>query len=336
MSSVESLLKDIKNKKTMPVYFLAGEEAFYMDQITAAIETNVLSEEEKGFNQTILYGQDVDLSQLIGIAKQYPMGADKAVVILKEGQHLSRSIDQLDEYVKQVQESTVLVFNYKGKQLDKRSKLYKSLQSKGYYFEFKKLYDNQIPDWIEQKVKENRISIEPKAKFLLAEYVGADLSRLNNELEKLFTIVHASKEITAKDIEHHIGISKDYNNFELRKALETKNVTKAFEIIHYFEKNQKDNPIQATLSIVFNLYTSIILYHTLTDKSKPNVAKELGIHPFFVQDIAIAAQNYPLKKATRIISFIREYDVKSKGVNVTGNVSSSELLIELIYKIVNL
>ncbi len=336
MSSVESLLKDIKNKKTLPVYFLAGDEPFYMDQITHAVEEDVLNEEEKGFNQTIVYGQDVDISQLVGMAKQYPMGSDKAVLIVKEAQHLSRAIDQLDDYVKQVQPSTVLVINYKGKSLDKRTKLYKSLQSNGYYFEFKKLYDNQIPDWIEQKVKAQGFTIEPKAKFLLAEYVGADLSRLNNELDKLFTIVYATKEINAEIIEHHIGISKDYNNFELRKALETRNGPKAFEIIRYFEKNPKDNPIQATLAIVFGLFTNIIVYHTLADKSKQNVAKELGIHPFFVQDLATAAQNYPLKKATRIISFIREYDVKSKGVDVSGNVSSTDLLIELIYKINNL
>ena len=335
MSAVESLIKDIKNKNFLPIYFLAGEEPFYIDQITEALEANVLTEEEKGFNQTIIYGQDVDMSQVIAIAKQYPMGADKAFVLVKEAQHLTKSIEDLDAYANQVQDSTVLVFNYKGKKLDKRTKIYKTLNSKGFYFEFKPLYSNEIPNWIEEKVKANGQTIDQKAKFLLAEYVGSDLSRLNNELEKLKTIIGPTHTITIDDIEKHIGISKEYNNFELRSAIETRNIEKAFKIIKYFEKNPKDNPMVVTMTIIFSLFTNIIQYHILTDKSKQNIAKEVGINPFFVQDLAVAANNYPLKKATRIISLIREYDMKGKGVNASGNVSDAELLIELIYKIIN-
>ena len=335
MSAVESLIKDIKNKNFLPIYFLAGEEPFYIDQITEALEANVLTEEEKGFNQTIIYGQDVDMSQVIAIAKQYPMGADKAFVLVKEAQHLTKYIEDLDAYANQVQDSTVLVFNYKGKKLDKRTKIYKTLNSKGFYFEFKPLYSNEIPNWIEEKVKANGQTIDQKAKFLLAEYVGSDLSRLNNELEKLKTIIGPTHTITIDDIEKHIGISKEYNNFELRSAIETRNIEKAFKIIKYFEKNPKDNPMVVTMTIIFSLFTNIIQYHILTDKSKQNIAKEVGINPFFVQDLAVAANNYPLKKATRIISLIREYDMKGKGVNASGNVSDAELLIELIYKIIN-
>ena len=335
MSAVESLIKDIKNKNFLPIYFLAGEEPFYIDQITEALEANVLTEEEKGFNQTIIYGQDVDMSQVIAIAKQYPMGADKAFVLVKEAQHLTKYIEDLDAYANQVQDSTVLVFNYKGKKIDKRTKIYKTLNSKGFYFEFKPLYSNEIPNWIEEKVKANGQTIDQKAKFLLAEYVGSDLSRLNNELEKLKTIIGPTHTITIDDIEKHIGISKEYNNFELRSAIETRNIEKAFKIIKYFEKNPKDNPMVVTMTIIFSLFTNIIQYHILTDKSKQNIAKEVGINPFFVQDLAVAANNYPLKKATRIISLIREYDMKGKGVNASGNVSDAELLIELIYKIIN-
>ena len=335
MSAVESLIKDIKNKKFLPIYFLAGEEPFFIDQISEALENNVLTEEEKGFNQTIIYGQDVDTNQIIGIAKQYPMGSDKSFVLVKEAQHLAKSIEDLDTYANQFQETTVLVLNYKGKKLDKRTKLYKTLNSKGFYHEFKPLYANEIPAWIEEKVKSNRQSIDQKAKFLLAEYVGNDLSRLYNELEKLNTIV-GEKMISVDDIEKHIGISKEYNNFELRNAIETKNIEKAFRIIKYFEKNPKDNPMVVTMTIIFSLFTNIIQYHILADKSKQNVAKELGINPFFVQDLSVAAKNYPLKKATRIISLIREYDMKGKGVNSSGNVTSTELLIELIYKIMHL
>lgn len=336
MSAVESLIKDIKNKKFSPIYFLAGEEPFFIDQITEVLEANVLTEEEKGFNQTILYGQDVDMNQVIAIAKQYPMGSDKSFVLVKEAQHLTRTIEDLDNYANQVQDSTVLVFNYKGKKLDKRTKIYKTLNSKGYYHEFKTLYTNEIPAWIEEKVKFNKQNIDQKAKFLLAEYVGNDLSRLYNELEKLKTIVGPQQTITIDEIERHIGISKEYNNFELRNAIENKNIEKAFKIIKYFEKNSKDNPMVVTMTIIFSLFTNIINYHIITDKSKANVAKEIGINPFFVQDLAVAANNYPLKKATRIISLIREYDLKGKGVNSSGNVTSSELLIELIYKIIHL
>lgn len=335
MSAVESLIKDIKNKNFLPIYFLAGEEPFFIDQITEALEANVLTEEEKGFNQTIIYGQDVDMNQIIGIAKQYPMGSDKSFVLVKEAQHLTKSIEDLDAYANQVQDSTILVFNYKGKKLDKRTKIYKTLNSKGFYFEFKPLYTNEIPAWIDDKIKANQQTIDQKAKFLLAEYVGSDLSRLYNELEKLKTIIGSQHTITVDDIEKHIGISKEYNNFELRSAIETRNIEKAFKIIKYFEKNPKDNPMVVTMTVIFSLFTNIIQYHILTDKSKQNVAKEIGINPFFVQDLAIAANNYPLKKATRIISLIREYDMKGKGVNSSGNVTSSDLLIELMYKIIN-
>lgn len=336
MSPVESLIKDIKNKNYKPIYFLAGDEPFFIDQVTDLLENSILSEEEKGFNQTIVYGQDVEIGQLIGMARQYPMGAEKAVVIVKEAQHLSRSIEQLEMYVNQVQDSTILIINYKGNTLDKRKKVYKLLNEKGYYTEFKKIYESELPAWIEQKVAANNFTIEPKAKFLLTEYVGADLSRLNNELEKLFSITKDDRNITPKLIEDNIGISKDYNVFELRNAIETKNIEKAFKIIKYFEKNPKDNPYVVSIMTIFNLFTNIIQVHITADKSKQNLAKVLGINPFFVQGMVTAAGNYPLKKATRIISFIREYDLKGKGVGTTGNVTPSQLLIELVYKIMHL
>ena len=336
MSPVESLIKDIKNKNYKPIYFLAGDEPYYIDQITNLLENSILTEEEKGFNQTVVYGQDIEIGQLISIARQYPMGADKSVVIVKEAQHLSRSIDQLEMYANQIQDSTILVINYKGNTLDKRKKVYKLLHEKGFYYEFKRIYESEIPAWIEQKVSENGFKIEPKAKFLLTEYVGADLSRLNNELEKLFSIVKDDKTITPKLIEDNIGISKDYNVFELRNAIETKNIEKAFKIIKYFEKNPKDNPYVVSITTIFNLFTNIIQVHVTADKSKQNLAKVLGINPYFVQGMITASNNYPLKKATRIISFIRDYDMKGKGVGTTGNVTSSQLLIELVYKIMNL
>lgn len=331
----ENIIKDIKNKKVAPIYFLMGEEPYYIDQISKVIENEVLTEDEKGFNQTIIYGNEVDISTIVGYAKQFPMGSERSVVIVKEAQHLSRTIDQLESYASQPQPSTVLVFNYKGKTLDKRKKLYKELQKNGVLFESKKLYDNQLPDWVERKAKSYGFEIEPKAKFLMAEFLGSDLARIDNELEKLKLVVDDHK-ITSEIIERNIGISKDYNNFEFRKAIETKNGLQAYKIAKYFSENPKDNPLVVTLSILFQSFSGIILYHTLTDKSQANVAKELKIHPFFVRDIQTAAQNYPLKKATRIISLLRETDVKSKGIGTTGNVTDGDLLKELIYKILSI
>ncbi|MFA7688161.1 MAG: DNA polymerase III subunit delta [Moheibacter sp.] len=330
----ENIIKDIKNKKIAPIYFLMGEEPYFIDRISKFIEREVLTEDERGFNQTVIYGNETDLAGIVGLAKQFPMGAERSVVIVKEAQHLARTIDQLEAYANQPQPTTVLVFNYKGKTLDKRKKLYKEIQKSGVLFESKKLYENQVPDWIENTAKSLGFSIDTKAKFLLAEYLGNDLSRIENELEKLKIIINDGK-ITLEIIEKNIGISKDYNNFELRNAIENRNPKKAFQIVHYFSQNPKDNPLVVTLSILFQLFSNLIVYHTLTDKSQSNVAKELRIHPFFVKDMANAAKNYPLKKATRIISLLREADVKSKGVGATGNVSDGDLLKELIFKIFN-
>lgn len=332
MSQSNSIIKDIKNKKLAPIYFLSGDEAFFIDQISKTIETEVLTEDEKGFNQTILYGNETDLSSIIGLAKQFPMGAERQVVIIKEAQHLSRTIDQLEAYAENPQPSTILVFNYKGKTLDKRKKLGKTLQKNGVFLEFKKLYDNQIPDWIYTTAKELGLTLENKAKFMMTEFLGADLGRIYNELQKLKILAQDGK-ITPELVERNIGISKDYNNFELRNAIETRNAKKAFSIIKYFSQNPKDNPLVVTLSVLYQTFSNIIIHHSLTDKSQANVAKELGIHPFFVKDATTAAKNYPLKKATRIISLLREADVKSKGVGATGNTSQGDLLQELLFKI---
>ena len=332
MSQSNSIIKDIKNKKLAPIYFLSGDEAFFIDQISKTIETEVLTEDEKGFNQTILYGNETDLSSIIGLAKQFPMGAERQVVIIKEAQHLSRTIDQLEAYAENPQPSTILVFNYKGKTLDKRKKLGKTLQKNGVFLEFKKLYDNQIPDWIDTTAKELGLTLENKAKFMMTEFLGADLGRIYNELQKLKILAQDAK-ITPELVERNIGISKDYNNFELRNAIETRNAKKAFSIIKYFSQNPKDNPLVVTLSVLYQTFSNIIIHHSLTDKSQANVAKELGIHPFFVKDATTAAKNYPLKKATRIISLLREADVKSKGVGATGNTSQGDLLQELLFKI---
>lgn len=334
MKEANNIIKDIKNKKIAPIYFLSGEEPFYIDLISKTIEEEVLTEEEKGFNQNILYGNDVDISTIISMAKQFPMGAEKQVLIIKEAQHLSKTIEQLGPYLTQPQTSTVLVINFKSKTIDKRTKFYNAIKKNSIFLETKKIYDNQLPQWIESTAYEMGLKIDNKSKFLMAEFLGNDLGRIYNELQKLKVVVN-NAEITPEVIEKNIGISKDFNNFELRKAIETKNAAKAFQISKYFSENPKDNPLVVTMSILYMTFSQIISYHTLSDKSQANVAKELGINPYFVKDIVIAAQNYPLKKATRIISLLRETDIKSKGIGVSGNITDSELLNELIFKIIN-
>lgn len=334
MNQANNIIKDIKNKKIAPIYFLSGEEPFYIDLISKVIEEEVLSEDEKGFNQNILYGNDVDISTVIGMAKQFPMGAERQVLIIKEAQHLSRTIEQLEPYLLQPQPSTVLVINYKGKNIDGRTKFSKLLKKNGVFLETKKPYDNQIPQWIEATARDIGLNIDPKSRFLMSEFLGNDLGRIYNELQKLKVIVK-NTEVTPEIIEKNIGISKDFNNFELRNAIETKNASKAFQIAKYFSENPKDNPLVVTLSILHLTFTQIIGYHVLADKSQANVSKELGMHPFFVKDLVAAARNFPLKKATRIISLLRDTDVKSKGVGASGNVTDGELLNELIFKIIN-
>ncbi len=329
---IESILNDIKQRKYAPVYFLMGDESYFIDRITKELESNVLTEEEKGFNQTIVYGKEITIEEIIGAAKQFPMMSEYTLVIVKEAQHLSRTIDKLASYIENPLGSTVLVFNYKYKSLDKRKKVTKLLAKHSVLFESKRLYENQVPDWIENYLKSKKIQIEQKAKFLLVEFLGTDLARIVNELDKLSILV--SDIITVDDIERNIGISKEYNNFELQKALGAKNILKSNQIILYFSQNSKDNPIVVTLGVLYNYFSNVIVYHSLGDKSKLNVAKELKINPYFVQDYQVAAASYPLKKSVQIISYLRDADLKSKGLGA-NNLPSSEILKELLFKILH-
>ena len=329
-----SILKDLKNKIYKPIYFLMGEEPYYIDLITKFIAENVLDESEKTFNQIVLYGKDTTVPDIIDAARRYPMMASHQVLIVREAQTLN-GIDDLYYYAEKPLHSTILVINYKYKSLDKRKKLFKILSEKGVLFESKKLYDDKIPGWITNYLEEKNISIELKAGILLAEYLGSDLSKIINELEKLIiTLPDKSRTITSDHIERNIGISKDFNNFELNRALIQKNVLKANRIINYFDKNQKNNPINLTLASLYYLFSRALLYHSINDKSTKNVASVLGVKPFFVPDYELAARHYPPAKLAGIITLLREYDMKSKGF---GNVSvpPGGLLKELVYKILH-
>ena len=334
MDEVLKIVNDIRNSNIKPIYFLMGEEPYYIDKLSDFIEQNVLAEEEKGFNQTILYGRDVTIEDIVATAKRYPMMAERQVVIVKEAQDLTRTIDKLESYVENPMLSTVLVFCYKYKTLDKRKKMTKLMDKVGVVYESKKLYDNQVGDWIKRVLSGKNYSIEPKANAMLVEFLGTDLSKINNELEKLQIILPKGSTIMPKHIEENIGFSKDFNNFELLNALGSRNQLKAFQIAQYFSDNQKANPLVVTTSTVFGFFIKILKYHGLKDRNPKNVASVLGVSPYFLKDYDLALKNYPMKKVSQIVSAIRDIDVKSKGVGANA-LSQSNLLREMLYKIFN-
>ncbi|NJB83873.1 DNA polymerase III subunit delta [Wenyingzhuangia aestuarii] len=334
MVEVKQLVTDIKNGNIKPIYFLMGEEPYYIDKIADYIEDTILTEDEKGFNQTIVYGRDVTIDDIVGQAKQYPMMSEKTVVIVKEAQDLSRTIENLATYAENPLESTVLVLCYKYKSLDKRKKLIKTITKTGVVLESKKLYDNQVGDWIAGVLKGKKYQIEPKASQMLVEFLGTNLSKISNELDKLMLILPQQSIITPKHIEENIGISKDYNVFELRKAIGKKEILKCNQIINYFSENPKNNPLVMTISLINGYFTQLLMYHGLKDKSKGSVARALRVNPYFVDDYVIAAKNYPMRKVSQVIALLREADVKSKGVGA-AHISDGDLLKELLFKILH-
>ena len=334
MEEVVKIINDIKAGKIKPIYFLMGEEPYYIDRITEYLEDNLLTEDEKEFNQMVLYGRDTTIDDIIANAKRYPMMAERQVVIVKEAQELSKTIDQLEKYAENPQPTTVLVFAYKYKSLDKRKKVTKTLEKHGLVYESKKMYDNKVGEWIKRVLQGRGYGIEPKAMAMLVEFLGNDLSRIANELTKLEIILPKGSTITPSHIEENIGFSKDFNVFEFRKAIGEKNQFKAYQIAHYFAQNQKDNPIVMTNGLVFSFFSALLQYHGLKDKSPSNAAKILKVSPYFINDYIAAAHNYPMKKVSAIVGTLRDVDVKSKGVGANG-LPQGDLLKEMLVGIFN-
>lgn len=331
----EQIISELKNKIYKPIYFLSGDESYFIDLITKYINDNVLTDAEKSFNQTVLYGKETEIHTVINAAKRFPMMANYQVVIVKEAQNIKK-IDDLIHYANAPLKSTILVINYKYKTLDKRKKLYKALNENCVLFESKKLYDNEVPGWINSYLKNKNRTVDPSAGMLLTEYLGNDLSKIANELDKLIiTLPEGEYNISTSHIERNIGISKDFNNFELHKALTQKNVLKSNRIVNYFSHNPKDNPFTLTISSLYHFYSKVLTYHFIKDKrDRRSVAATLKVNPYFVGDYEKAAKSYNPRKTVEIISLLREYDLKSKGFN---NVSTShgELLKELVFKILH-
>jgi DNA polymerase-3 subunit delta len=310
-----------------------GDEPYYIDKISDYIEKSVFNEAEKGFNKLIMYGRDASIEDIVSSAKRYPMMAERQVLIVKEAQDLSRTIEKLVAYAQNPQPTTVLVVNYKYKKLDKRKKLHKAIAKSGLIYESKKLYENQVADWIRRVLSGKKYQIEPKAAQMLVEFLGTDLSKISNELDKLMLILPKESIITDRHIEDNIGISKDFNNIELQKAVGTKNIVKANRIINYFVENPKNNPTVMTISLLNSFFTKLLLFHGLQNKSKDAVSKSLGVGFYFIDDYFTAARNYPMRKVAQVIAYLRDADVKSKGVGASQ--TQRDILKELIFKILH-
>jgi len=328
------IIKEIKAKKYAPIYLLHGTESYYIDKISKYIEENVLTEGEKSFNQMIMYGKDTDHKTLIDTCSRYPMMASHQVVILKEAQEM-KTLKELLPYIERPVPTTILVICFKHKKFDGRTKFGKLVKKKALIFESKKLYDNQIPDWIQSYLKDKKLSISPSAAALVAEYLGENLSKVSNELDKLAINLAAGTEVNEKHIQEQIGISKEYNVFELQKALGTKNVVKSNRIINYFISNPKKNPLVVVVGTLFNFFSKVYLTHFLKNSSEREMMEKLGVrHAFFLKDYKLAARNYPYQQSQNVISILREYDLKSKGVDRV-NATDGDLMKEMVFKILH-
>ncbi len=340
----KDIIKNIRERKFKPVYLLHGEEPFYIDKIADELESHVLSDAERGFNQTILYGKDTDVMTILNAAKRYPMMSEYQLVLVKEAQDLKwgkegeddkKGPDPFASYLASPLSSTVLVLCYKYGKLDKRKKIYKHIDSNGLIFESAELRDYQLPKWIEDFTSDKGYRIQPKAAALLGEYLGTDLSKISNELEKLMLNIQKGQEISIDDIQNNIGISKEYNVFELQNAIARRDAFKVNQIINYFAANPKTNPIQMVLAVLNGWFVKVLKMHYAPDKSTAALARFAGINPYLIKDYELAARAYNVPKLFNIISYIRECDLRSKGVDATGNTTDGELMKELFFKIIH-
>lgn len=329
----KSIIQQVRNKDFKPLYLLHGEEPYYIDMVSRAIIENALEEHERDFNQTILYGKDADVLTIISEAKGYPMMAERRLVVIREAQDL-KDIDRLEEYCKTPNPTTVLVLDYKYKKFDSRKKLIKEIAKNGVVFASDKVKDYQLIDWINNYLKSTEYAITPKASALLADFLGNDLSKITNELDKLSLLLQKGTTINEVHIEENIGISKDYNVFELVNAIAIRDVPKAMKIVNYFEHNPKSGPLVMIISNVFNFFSRLMRIHFLPNKSNEAVAQALKIHPYATRELIQATKIYPPKKISGNVSILHEYDLKSKGVN-NSSFSEGDLLKELIYKLMH-
>jgi DNA polymerase-3 subunit delta len=327
------IISDLRKRIFHPIYLLSGEEPYYIDLISDIIENEVLDEAGKEFNLSVLYGRDVDVRAILDQAKRYPMMASHQVVIVKEAQDV-KNLDEISKYVENPLNSTILVLCHKYKKYDGRKTLVKITEKKGVYFDSAKIYEDKLPAWIKSHVEEAGYSITPKATIMIAEFLGNDLSRIVNELSKVYISLPKGNEIDEKLVETNIGISKDYNVFELQSALAKRDVLKAARIVAHFAANPKDNPLVKVVVFLYAFFSKIVLIQGMSGKTDREIASVAGVHPFFLGEYKTAARNYNFNKLTQIIGLMREYDLKGKGVEA-GTADDGELTKELIFKILH-
>ena len=329
----EQILSEIHKKNFAPIYFLTGDEPYFIDMISDTIENEALDEADRAFNQIVVYGRDVDVETIANHARSFPMMGERMVVIVKEAQDV-KNLENFEPYLDTIPDTTLLVFVYKYKKFDKRKTLAKKIEKKGVWFESKALRDYNIPGWIQSYLKGEGYSITPKATQMLADFLGTDLHKIANELKKLTITLPKNKSIDDADVERNIGISKDYNVFELQNAIGSRDVLKANRIVNYFGDNGKDNPLLVTAINLYSFFTKVMKLHCAQDKSQGNLAAVLGVNPYFVKDYQLAARNYPPQTCIRNISILREFDMKSKGYE-SGDVSEKDLYREMIFKLMH-
>ena len=335
MKESKNIIVNIKNGIIAPIYFLMGQEPYFIDIVSNYIENHLLKEDQKGFDQIVLYGQDVTIPTVIDYARRFPMMSDYQVIIIKEAQNLKSTIEQLVPYAENPTPTTVLVFCYKYEILDKRKKLAKVLEKNKacVVLESKKLYENEVPDWLTDILKKKKLSIQAKGIQMLIDFLGTDLSRIQNEVNKLALIVPENTEVTPDIIEKNIGISKEFNNFELKSAIAAKDIYKATRILKHFDSNPKDNSLIGTLSVLYNFFQQLLAFHGSTDQTDKYIQTLLKTSNYgAIKDLRTAAQHYPMKKVSAIIASLRQIDVKSKGVGAAST-TESDLRKEIIIAI---
>jgi DNA polymerase III subunit delta len=338
-ANVKKILADLKSRKYAPVYFLQGEETFYIDVIADYIEANVLSQAEKGFNQVVVYGKDAAMATILTHARRFPMMAERQVVIVKEAQDIpdlgkDTGARLLLDYLTKAVPSTVLVFCHKHKSLDKRKELGKKIDQYAVTINTKKLYDNQLPEFVTEYCKDKKVPIDDRAVQALCEFVGNDLHRLANEVDKIVISLAAGESITAERIMNQVGISKEYNIFELQKAILQRDTVLANRIVNYFERNTKKNPMIPVVAYLFSFFSKLLIAANATDKSEKGLASELKVSPYAVRDYSLALRQFPLAKIIDNISSIKDADLKLKGVN-TGSADEGQIFRELVWRLMN-
>lgn len=329
--SAEKIIGDWKKGRFKPVYWLEGEEEYFIDKVIEYAEHHILNPSEASFNLSVFYGKDAAWADVVNACMRYPMFAERQVVILKEAQQM-RDVNKLESYVDKPLASTVFVVSYKDKKVDGRSKFAKLLKEKGEMLSTKKLYDNQLPEWTSDLVSAKGYSIDQKALLLIVDHIGNDLSRIENEIDKLLVNLGTRKTITADDIEQYVGVSKEYNPFELQSAIARKDLVKAMRIVNYFESNPKAAPIQLVLPALYNLFSKTYMIFGQNSSDEKAVAINIGVNPFFVKDYLLTAKNYGAKGVENALLLLHHYNLRSIGVGDSGT-SDAALMKEFVIKV---